>query len=160
MDIDPANISPALKLVYIGEFMVIIGCSLSKTCFAVTLLRTVTQKWQKMLLWWIIVSMNIVMGLCAILYLAQCQPTAHLWDFSIPAKCWDPAVMTYYTIAAGSKFLSGLLSPRTSPDWHRLFRPDGFHTCNAAVDHCLEAPNEASREGWRRRSHEPRCIVC
>ena len=103
-DIPLANVSPALELVYIGEFMAIIGCSLSKTCFAVTLLKTVTAKWQKALLWWIIVTMNLVMGLCAILYLAQCQPTAHLWDFSIPAKCWDPSVMTYFTIFAGSEY--------------------------------------------------------
>ena len=104
VDMDPKNVPLALELVYIGEFMIIIGCSLSKTCFAVTLLKTVTAKWQKALLWWIIVSMNTVMFLCAILYFAQCQPTAHLWDFSIAAKCWDPNVMTVFTIFAGSTF--------------------------------------------------------
>ncbi|MCJ1446719.1 MAG: hypothetical protein MMC23_007225 [Stictis urceolatum] len=102
LDIDPAHVVDALRLVYVGEFIIIIGCSLSKTSFAITLLRTVTQTWQKVLVWWIIVSMNTLMFLCAILYFAQCTPVSRLWDFSITEySCWKPDVMTKFAMVAG-----------------------------------------------------------
>ncbi|KAI9931469.1 hypothetical protein ASPWEDRAFT_398146 [Aspergillus wentii DTO 134E9] len=105
--IPAADIPPALELVYIGEFIAIIACVLSKTSFAVTLLRIVTRPWQKVMLWFIIVTMNIVMWLTAILYFAQCSNPARLWDFSIEATCWSPDVVTHLALFAGA--YSGLM---------------------------------------------------
>ncbi|KZF19790.1 hypothetical protein L228DRAFT_271109 [Xylona heveae TC161] len=101
------NLVTALKLTYIGEFVAIIACVLSKTSFAVTLLRIVTRQWQVMFLWFVIISMNLVMWLTAIFYFAQCKPTAALWDFSIQGKCWPAYVLTDIAIFAGA--YSGLM---------------------------------------------------
>lgn len=79
---DPEIIPPALKLLYISFVILIIACVLSKTSFAFTLLRIVTKTWMKVLLWFIIITMNALMWLCAC-YLAQCRPAAALWSLKL-----------------------------------------------------------------------------
>lgn len=102
---DPELVPPALKLVYISYVIIIIGCVLSKTSFALTLLRVVTRTWMKMLIWFIIVSMNAIMWLCAISYLAQCKPAAALWNVKLmaTAKCWPTNVFETIALVAGCK---------------------------------------------------------
>ncbi|KAJ5484827.1 hypothetical protein N7539_004815 [Penicillium diatomitis] len=96
-------IPEALKLVYISFVIIIIGCVLSKTSFALTLLRIITKTWMKVLLWYIIISMNAIMWLCAICYLIQCSPTAALWDIRLmkTANCWPTIVFEAIALAAG-----------------------------------------------------------
>ncbi|KAJ5692602.1 hypothetical protein N7462_002025, partial [Penicillium macrosclerotiorum] len=98
------NISPALKLVYISFVVVIFGCVFSKTSFAFTLMRIVTRAWMKALLWFIIISMNAIMWLCGICYLAQCKPAAALWNSELlaTAKCWPTSVFETIALVAGS----------------------------------------------------------
>jgi hypothetical protein len=97
-------VPPALKLVYISFVIIIIGCVLSKTSFAITLLRIVAKTWMKVLLWVIIVSMNAIMWLCAICYLAQCRPSAALWNTKLmaTAKCWPTSVFETIALTAGA----------------------------------------------------------
>ncbi|EPS33511.1 hypothetical protein PDE_08473 [Penicillium oxalicum 114-2] len=64
---DPEIIPPALKLLYISFVILIIACVLSKTSFAFTLLRIVTKTWMKVLLWFIIITMNALMWLFVLL---------------------------------------------------------------------------------------------
>lgn len=102
---DPEVIPPALKLLYISFVIIIIGCVFSKTSFAFTLMRIVTKTWMKVLLWFIIVTMNAIMWLCAICYLAQCKPAAALWDAKLlaTAKCWPTEVFETIALVAGGK---------------------------------------------------------
>jgi hypothetical protein len=83
---------------------VIIGCVLSKTSFAITLLRTVTRVWMKALLWFIIITMNAIMWLCAVCYLAQCKPAAALWNTKLmaTAKCWPTFIFENIALTAGA----------------------------------------------------------
>ncbi|KAJ5460254.1 uncharacterized protein N7458_001806 [Penicillium daleae] len=101
---DPEVIPPALKLLYISFVIIIIGCVFSKTSFAFTLMRIVTKTWMKVLLWFIIVTMNAIMWLCAICYLAQCKPAAALWDAKLlaTAKCWPTEVFETIALVAGA----------------------------------------------------------
>ncbi|KAJ5703006.1 hypothetical protein N7488_010554 [Penicillium malachiteum] len=101
---DTGSIPPALKLVYISYVIIIIGCVASKTSFAFTMMRIVTRTWMKALLWVIIITMNAIMWLCAICYLAQCQPAAVLWDASLlaTAKCWPTNVFETIALVAGA----------------------------------------------------------
>jgi hypothetical protein len=103
---DPEVIPPALKLLYISFVIIIIGCVFSKTSFAFTLMRIVTKTWMKVLLWFIIVTMNAIMWLCAICYLAQCKPAAALWDAKLlaTAKCWPTEVFETIALVAGGKY--------------------------------------------------------
>ncbi|KAJ6113368.1 hypothetical protein N7523_006685 [Penicillium sp. IBT 18751x] len=97
-------VPPALKLVYISFVIIIIGCVLSKTSFAITLLRIVTRTWMKVLLWAIIITMNAIMWLCAICYLAQCRPASALWNTKLmaTAKCWPTSVFETIALTAGA----------------------------------------------------------
>ncbi|KAK2766965.1 hypothetical protein FQN54_006281 [Arachnomyces sp. PD_36] len=98
----PTKAVMALKEAYIGIVIIVIGCSLSKTSFAITLLRIVSQKWQIVVLWFIIVTMNLVMLLCAVFYIAQCENPESLWNQKVKSKCWDPAFATNFAIFAGA----------------------------------------------------------
>ncbi|KAJ5590565.1 hypothetical protein N7450_004537 [Penicillium hetheringtonii] len=101
---DQELIPPALKLVYISYVIIIISCVASKTSFAFTLMRIVTKTWMKALLWVIIVTMNAIMWLCAICYLAQCSPAAALWNVKLmaTAKCWPTNVFETIALTAGA----------------------------------------------------------
>lgn len=102
----PELIPPALKLLYISFLIIIIGCVLSKTSFAITLLRIVLHTWMKVLLWFIIVSMNAIMWLCAVCYLLQCKPAAALWDTKLmaTAQCWPTNVFETIALTAGGEY--------------------------------------------------------
>ncbi len=104
VDILPDDLSTAVKVLYAGEFFAIIAVAISKTSFAVTLLRLSSQAWQRHVLWFIIGSLNLVMWLCALFQYLQCSPVNKLWDFTVPGKCWDPMVQIRYAIFAGCEF--------------------------------------------------------
>ncbi|KAE8155090.1 hypothetical protein BDV25DRAFT_37723 [Aspergillus avenaceus] len=101
---DLSTIPGALKLIYIGMVVCIISCVLSKTSFAITLLRIVTRPWQKIVLWFIIISMNLIMWLCAICYLLQCKPAEALWNSKLlaTADCWPTHIFQTIALTAGA----------------------------------------------------------
>lgn len=113
----PENFPKATKLLLAGEVFVISAISISKTSFAVTLLRLTTQDWQRYLLWYIIISLNTIMGLCCIFQYIQCTPVQQLWDASVGGTCWDPYVQIHYSIFAGCQYLS-LTRPTRLPFSH------------------------------------------
>ncbi|KAH6673264.1 hypothetical protein B0J14DRAFT_67274 [Halenospora varia] len=73
----------------------IIAATWSKTSFAVTLLRLSTG-WMRRLIWFIIASVNIFLGLSCIFTYVQCKPVRRLWDTSIPGACWPQDVIIKY----------------------------------------------------------------
>lgn len=111
-DIAPGDFKDAVKILYIGELFAIIAVSISKTSFAVTLLRLSTQPRQRYALWFIIVSINLAMGLCGLFTFVQCSPVSKLWDISVPGSCWEPMIVIRYAIFAGGEFRSPFFSPR------------------------------------------------
>jgi hypothetical protein len=142
---DPEIIPPALKLLYISFVIVIIGCVFSKTSFAFTLMRIVTKTWMKVLLWIIIVTMNAIMWLCAICYLAQCKPAAALWDAKLlaTAKCWPIEVFETIALVAGGKMIDSLeLLQRLMPRYCSILRVHGCDSCTSPVGGPLESRNE------------------
>jgi hypothetical protein len=76
----------------------------SKTSFALTLLR-LTDGWVKKLIWFIIISMNIAMGLSALFIWIQCTPLEKGWNPFLEGTCWPPYVLVNYDI-----FSAGMLS--------------------------------------------------
>ncbi|AEO63047.1 uncharacterized protein THITE_2014679, partial [Thermothielavioides terrestris NRRL 8126] len=90
------------KLLYIGEFFAIIAVAVGKTSFAVTLLGLVIERWQTVLLWSVIVSVNGIMWTCATLLLAQCRPTEKLWNFRLEGECWAPHIFVLYSVFSGA----------------------------------------------------------
>lgn len=104
-NIEPAEIATIMKLFNIGVVFAITAASLSKTSWAVTLLR-IERGWVRILLWFIIVSMNVLMGLTALFHYVQCSPVARSWDNTLPGTCWPPDVLTDFAIASGGKTLT------------------------------------------------------
>ncbi|KAJ5474673.1 hypothetical protein N7475_004239 [Penicillium sp. IBT 31633x] len=98
----PNNPIEVALLCNIGESLAIMACTLGKTSFAVTLLRIVVQRWMVVVLWFVIVTMNIVNILAALFVFVQCEDPRHLWNPAIPSKCWPPDVFTNFSLFVGA----------------------------------------------------------
>jgi len=90
-----------LKLLYVGRFFGIIALAVSKTSFAVTLLQLAMLTWQRNLIWFIIVSLNVVLWLSALSLLVQCTPIDKAWDLNAPGSCWPSFITVDIGIGAG-----------------------------------------------------------
>ncbi|PVH68881.1 hypothetical protein DL98DRAFT_400028, partial [Cadophora sp. DSE1049] len=101
-DIDPTTYPLVFQPTFHAGFFSILAADLGKTSFAVTLLRLVPHTWQRITIWFIIISLNIIMGLCAIFLYTQCSPVARNWDQTVSGTCWPGAVQTVFAIIAGA----------------------------------------------------------
>ena len=74
----------------------ILAAMLSKTSFALTLLR-ISQPWMKKVIWVMIITLNVVMGVSALIQWVHCMPIKKSWDFGVEGTCWpNHIVVTYY----------------------------------------------------------------
>lgn len=73
----------------------------SKTSFGITLLHLTNGTLRK-ITWACIISMNIIMGLNAMLPWIQCKPIKKAWDLTVDGTCWDPQVMPAFNMFAGA----------------------------------------------------------
>jgi hypothetical protein len=89
----------------------------SKTSFALTLLR-LTQGWLKVVVWFIIVTMNIAIGLSILFTWVQCSPIQKSWNPFLEGTCWAPTVLVHYNI-----FSAGMLPSFPAPGPVRLTNP-------------------------------------
>jgi hypothetical protein len=101
----PNNLIQVALLCNIGETLAIMACTLGKTSFAVTLLRIVVHRWMVALLWFVIVTMNVVNILAALFVFLQCKDPRHLWNQAIPSECWPADVFTNFSLFVGGKAL-------------------------------------------------------
>lgn len=74
----------------------------SKTSFAITLLRF-TDRRKRFFVWFIIVTVNVFLGLSAIFIYAQCTPIKRLWDSSVEGSCWPSSVIVSYNTFSSGK---------------------------------------------------------
>ncbi|KAF2476833.1 uncharacterized protein BDR25DRAFT_208769 [Lindgomyces ingoldianus] len=85
-----------------GLTCTILSVSLSKTSFAVTLLRFAPRPWQRYMIWFVIGSLNVIMTLVVVLQYAQCNPVQKRWNALLPGTCYDHHIIIYYSMFAGS----------------------------------------------------------
>jgi hypothetical protein len=104
--VDPANLSKIGLLSNVASTFSILAAVLSKTSFAVTLLR-ITKGYTKLFVWIAIVLMNTGMGLAALFTWVKCTPVRKTWEPTIPGTCLDANAMTVYSV-----FAAGKLSPK------------------------------------------------
>ncbi|KAH8204488.1 hypothetical protein TruAng_001404 [Truncatella angustata] len=117
-DIPLQNYSPMLFVsAFAGTFM-IIAAAWSKTAFAVTLLR-ISSGWQTGFLWFIIVSVNAVLGVSAVITWARCWPIQKIW-VNVSGTCWPYRINVHYNIftAAWSGLMDIILA---FLPWHILW---------------------------------------
>jgi len=73
----------------------IIAAAWSKTSFAVLLLRF-TEGWMRKLVWFVIITVNLFLGLSALFTYVQCSPIKKVWDSTVDGKCWNPHVIVTF----------------------------------------------------------------
>ena len=79
----------------------------SKTSFGITLLR-LSNGWVKWLVWFIIITTNIVHGFSAAMMWVQCWPVAKLWTYNMEGTCWPTSLVeNYQTFSNGTSSGSG-----------------------------------------------------
>ncbi|KAK0710755.1 hypothetical protein B0H67DRAFT_539651 [Lasiosphaeris hirsuta] len=100
--IPPESLVIALKLLYIGRFFGIIALAISKSSFAVTLLHLARGAWQRGVIWFVIISLNLVMWLCGLSLFFQCMPVQKVWISETPGTCWESRVQVNIGIGAGA----------------------------------------------------------
>ena len=134
-DIPPGNF-PALLLAlsFVGSFM-IIGAAWSKTSFAISLLRISSSsssaaytstasgqdlssiqgkshRWMRALIWFIIVSVNLVLGVSVLFTWIRCWPLQKMWISALEGTCWNRWITLHYNM-----FTAGTtLKPKPSID--------------------------------------------
>lgn len=85
----------------IGGTFSILAAVWSKTSFAITLLR-ISHGWMWAVVWCIIVTMNMAMGLSALFIWIQCTPIEKSWNFLLPGTCYPlDLIIDYLTFSAG-----------------------------------------------------------
>ncbi|KAH8890712.1 hypothetical protein GQ53DRAFT_824435 [Thozetella sp. PMI_491] len=84
--IKPENLPSLLLFSYLAGFFSILAAVWTKSSFAITLL-SISEGWTRKIVLFILVSVNIVLGLNAALQWVQCWPVSKLW-LSGPGVCW------------------------------------------------------------------------
>lgn len=118
---NPDHLIQVALLCDIGEALAIMACTLGKTSFAVTLLRIVVHRWMIVLLWFVIVTMNLINVLAALFIFVQCKDPRHLWNPAIPSKCWPPDVFTHFSLFVGGMSYAAELLSRPLPQFRVAF---------------------------------------
>ncbi|MBE3046855.1 hypothetical protein IMZ48_30870 [Candidatus Bathyarchaeota archaeon] len=109
VDMQSVSFSKLLVIMNQTGFWSIFGTAWSKTGFAITLLR-ISEGKVRWLIWFIIVSVNIILYVAAILMWVQCTPIEKTYTPWLEGDCWDPQVIIVY-----NSFTAGMLSFRPSP---------------------------------------------
>ncbi|KAK0627851.1 hypothetical protein B0T14DRAFT_424442 [Immersiella caudata] len=71
----------------------------SKTSFALTILRLAKgTAWLRGFVWFLIISLNVFMGLTGLFNYIHCWPVNKLWDFASEGTCWPVDILINYDI--------------------------------------------------------------
>ncbi|KXH29876.1 hypothetical protein CNYM01_02927 [Colletotrichum nymphaeae SA-01] len=105
-DITPGNWSWLLLYANLSGSFSIIAAAWSKTSFALTLLRITresSERWMKLLVWFIIISINTFLGVNVLFTWIQCWPVEKTWrTASTPGTCWPKSIMMNYNVFTAS----------------------------------------------------------
>jgi hypothetical protein len=68
----------------------------SKTSFAISLLRIANGGWVRVFIWFIIISVNLVLGSNGLLQWIQCWPVNKRWNWDMEGKCFPSKIVQDY----------------------------------------------------------------
>ena len=97
------NVVEAHRFLAVSYFFGTIGLLLCKTSFAVTLLRLAQERWQKAIIYVIIVTLNASLWVSAIFLFTSCSPLEKIFDPTLPGTCLDSMAILHYNRFASSK---------------------------------------------------------
>ncbi|AEO68368.1 uncharacterized protein THITE_30931, partial [Thermothielavioides terrestris NRRL 8126] len=94
-DVDPTKMPMSSLMSYSAGLAAILAAAWSKTSFAITLLR-LSDGWLKWFIWFIILSVNIILGVSATIMWTRCWPVAKLWYSDMEGSCSTLDTMEHY----------------------------------------------------------------
>lgn len=98
-----------------GSFSILAACW-SKTSFAITVLR-ISSGWVKMLIWFIMITVNLSLGVAVAITWGQCTPIEKTWQPKLDGQCWPKDIQIWYNIFTASEYsVTLLLRSCTSAD--------------------------------------------
>lgn len=105
--IDPANFTMLHILNRVGATFAILGCALTKTSWALTMLRIVrsTRDCMRVLVWCLLVSVNVLMDVGVILNFMECDGTGLSMSPS-DIWCWTNLIAANYNVFSAGMWLS------------------------------------------------------
>jgi len=74
----------------------------SKTSFAITLLR-LTDGWMRRFVWFLIITLNLILQPTAFFFWLQCDPPEKTWNRKIDGTCWPNEFTMIYGWIAGCR---------------------------------------------------------
>lgn len=105
-EIDPTNLTRMHILNRVGQSFAILACALTKTSWALTMLRIVraTRDCMRVMVWCLLVSVNVLMELGIILNFLECDGTGLTVS---PDKmwCWTNLIAANYNVFSAGKWL-------------------------------------------------------
>ncbi|KXX74617.1 hypothetical protein MMYC01_208452 [Madurella mycetomatis] len=106
------TISDVSKYSYIGGFFSILATCWSKTSVAISLLRIATGREMRWFIWFIIITVNLVLGSNGVIQWVQCWPIRKLWIWELEGSCLPASVIQDYNafIAAFSGLMDIVLA--------------------------------------------------
>jgi hypothetical protein len=100
-DMPKENLPKMPFIAVFAGFFSVLSAAWSKTSFGMTLLR-LCQGWIKGVVWFIIISVNLILGTAMLLMWVKCRPFAKIWDDRIQGACVEPRkIVTFYQWSAG-----------------------------------------------------------
>ncbi|KAK3496028.1 hypothetical protein B0T13DRAFT_529124 [Neurospora crassa] len=82
---------------FAGTFS-ILAALWSKTSFAITVLRIAQDDWIRFLIIFIMISVNLSLGVAVGLTWGQCDPIPKIWQPFLPGTCIDKSIQIHYNI--------------------------------------------------------------
>jgi energy-coupling factor transporter transmembrane protein EcfT len=96
------DVVEAHRFLAVSYFFGTIGKPLSKTSFAITLLRLAPERWQRGFIIGIIITTNVFLWISATLLFTSCKPVEKIFNPKLPGTCLNPkAILRYNQFSAG-----------------------------------------------------------
>jgi hypothetical protein len=104
-DMNPDNFPQMPFVAVFAGFFSVLAAALSKTSFGLTLIR-VCRGWVRGLVWFIILTVNAILGTAMLFMWTKCRPVEKIWDDTVEGWCVDPnKIVVLFQWSAG-KFLA------------------------------------------------------
>ncbi|GAB1317733.1 Rhodopsin domain-containing protein [Madurella fahalii] len=104
---EQGTISTVAQYSYIAGFFSILATCWSKTSFAISLLRIATGREMRWFIWFIIITVNLMLGSNGAIQWVQCWPIGKLWNWEMEGSCLPPNTIQVYNAFIAS--FSGLM---------------------------------------------------
>ena len=155
--INKAEFASLLLVSNAAGFASILAACWSKTSFAMTLLR-ITQGWTRVFVWFVIITINLTLGMTATIQWAQCTPVEKIWISDMKGKCLPRMLLIQLnTFAAGKSQLDPDTRSRT--DRGSLFWCHGCRFGSFTVENYLARFHQQKGKDWCSICHEYGCFV-